>query len=353
MRAFAALVAILVPLWGSGCQDQALKEFNEDPTAEIYSPLDGAELKEGAFFLASGQVFDDDDPIEQLLVTWILNGEVRCAEAPPMADGRTECGMSLGKDDSEISLMVVDPNEASYQASIKVISIPASGPVVHISEPSLAQYQLGQKLTFQGTVSDGEDPASALRVWWWSDLDDELDFDLALNDDGSVTGYYDGLSAGTHVLRLWAEDTSGRANSAEVIVDILPAPTPPMVEISHPVAGEVLECDAPVFFSAIVGDSATPAEELQIQWSSSLDGIFNSDAASALGTIEFDQEGLSEGEHEITLAVIDSDEMTNTAEVSFTLCSSEDTGGAGDTGEAGDTGGAGESGDTGAPSEAE
>ncbi len=336
-------------VWATGCQESTLKEFNEDPTAEIYSPKVDQELKEGVYFLASGRVSDRDDPIDLLLATWILNGETRCAESTPMADGRTECGMSLGSENAEILLYVKDPNEASYQASVQVISIPASGPTVIISEPSEAQYAFGQKLTFEGIVSDGEDVSTALRVWWWSDLDDELDIDLALDDDGSVTGYYDGLSVGTHVLRLWAEDTSGRANSSEIIVDILPEPEPPEVAISAPVDGTELPCDAPVLFAATLADTVTPPDELQVEWSSSLDGVFNTAPSDSLGDIGFSQLGLSEGSHEITLSVTDSDEMTNTERVSITLfCAT----GSDDTGEVEEEE-SGESGDSGATEEAD
>jgi len=318
----------------AACQDQNLKEFNADPSAEIYSPDPDEEIKEGVYFLASGKVADKDDPIDQLVVTWILDGEPRCADAPPMADGRTECGMSIGADDAEIALFVKDPNEASYQASVQVRSIPASGPTVTIVEPSADQYNFGDKIAFEGVVSDGEDAASALRVWWWSDLDDELDIDLAQDDDGSVVGYYESLSVGTHVLRLWAEDTSGRANSSEVVVNILPEAAAPSIDLTHPIDASVLELGSPVLFQASILDESTPANELTVEWSSSLDGVINTDGSTDLGVLQFSLDSLSEGLHEITLKVTDADGMSSTAQTSFSLLapSPEDTGTSGDTG---------------------
>jgi len=327
VRKSAVFVGCAATVWATGCQDQAFKEVNKEPTAEIFSPIQDEEIKEGVFFLASGAVSDRDDPIDQLRITWILNGEVKCPESTPMGDGRTECGMSIGQIDSEISLFVLDPNEASYQSSVSVIALPATGPTVNISEPSESQYVVGEKIAFEGTVSDGEDAASALRVWWWSDLDDELDIDLAVDDDGSVVGYYDGLSVGTHVLRLWAEDTSGRANSSEVVVGILPEPAPPTAAITAPEDDSTHASGSAVLFQATIGDETTPVTDLSIQWTSTLDGVLNTDATDDFGTATFVHEDLSEGTHEIILTVVDGDGMTNTERVTITVTAESDPGG--------------------------
>lgn len=327
MRTLGIFVACGAVAFTSACkQDNAVKEINKAPMAEIYSPDPSEEIKEGVYFLSSGRVWDTDDPFEQLSVTWILDGEPKCPESPPMADGRTECGMSIGQSDAQVSLYVQDPSGESYQASVSVVSLPATGPTITIEEPSQNSYVVGDKLAFIGTVSDGEDVPTALRVWWWSDLDDELDIDLAQDDDGSVVGYYDGLSQGTHVLRLWAEDTSGRANSSEVVINVLPEPAPPLVGISAPDDESVHDAGIVILFQASIGDEATPAADLEVQWSSSLDGVFNTDAATSLGEISFSTSSLSVGSHEITLLVTDGDGMTNSERVGITIVA-PDTGG--------------------------
>jgi len=327
MRLTQIMVASAPVVLVCACQDQDLKKFNKDPTAEIYSPEADEEVKEGAYFLASGRVHDNDDPTEQLQVTWFVNGEYQCLEKTPMADGRTECGMSIGSDDAEIILSVKDPNDGTYQASVGVVSIPAEGPTVDISEPEAGQqFTHGTKLTLKGIASDEEDPTTALHIWWWSDLDDELDIDLAVDEDGSVTGYYDQLSTGSHVLRLWAEDTSGRANSTEVMVDILPEPAPPEVEILTPEEGQETPEGTAVLFQATVSDERTVPGELLMVWSSSIDGIFNTDAPDDTGEVAFTEDGLSVGVHEISLLVTDSDDMTNAERVSITISAGSDTG---------------------------
>jgi hypothetical protein len=311
----------------TGCeQDQAVKAVNADPVAEIYSPAADAELKEGVFFLASGRVSDEDDPTEQLKVIWFMGGETRCPEATPMADGRTECGMAIGSADVQIALLVTDPNDAEYQASVSVRSVPATGPTVQIIEPSQSSYIQGEKILFQATVSDGEDVASALRVWWTSDLDDDLDIDLAQDDDGSVIGYYDGLTMGSHVLRLWVEDTSGRANSAEVIVEILPVPAPPSVVIVSPADDSTVMAGTAVVFQATTLDETTPSAALGVEWTSSIDEVLSTAAPDDTGDVLFTLSELSVGVHEIILTVTDGDGMTNSERVTLTVSEAEDTG---------------------------
>jgi hypothetical protein len=320
VRSLVIVTGIGAALLALSCKpEHTVKERNEEPQAEISSPLDGQEVKEGVYFLASGRVSDSDDPTEQLMVTWFSEGEARCMDLSPMADGRTECGMSIGTEDADIELYVEDPSGDSYQASVRIKAIPATGPGIEIIAPEPEGYTLGEKLLFQGTVSDGEDVATALRVWWWSDLDGELDIDLAQDDDGSVIGYYEWLSLGTHVLRLWAEDTSGRANSAEVLVNILPEPAPPVVTINSPLDGSDYTLGDSVLFEATIGDERTPVIELSIEWTSSLDDILSTAATDSLGKSSFTVETLSEGSHEIFLSVTDGDGMTNTEHVSLTV----------------------------------
>lgn len=310
-----------------GCgQDQSVKGFNAEPFAEIFSPTADQEIKEGVHFVASGRVSDKDDPIEQLKITWFVAGEPNCVETTPMADGRTECGMSIGGADTQISLMVSDPSEAEYQISVSVVSVPATGPTIHIIEPTATSYIQGEKMQFQATVTDGEDVASALRVWWWSDLDDELDIDLAQDDDGSVIGYYDGLSMGSHVLRLWAEDTSGRANSAEVMVDIIPQPAPPSVVITSPADGSTVMEGTAVAFQATTLDEITPPAALAVEWISSIDGVLSTAGPDDTGDVLFTLSELSMGTHEIILTVTDGDGMNNSERVTLTVTEAEDTG---------------------------
>jgi hypothetical protein len=244
-----------------------------------------------------------------------------------MADGRTECGMSIGSDDVQIALLVTDPSDADYQTSVSVVSVPATGPTVRIIKPSESSYIQGEKIQFQATVSDGEDVASALRVWWWSDLDDELDIDLAQDDDGSVIGYYDELSMGSHVLRLWAEDTSGRANSAEIIVDILPQPAPPSVVITSPADDSTVMEGTTVVFQATTLDESTPPTELAVEWSSSIDEVLNTAGPDDTGDVLFTHSDLSVGVHVIILTVTDGDGMTNSERVTLTVTEPSDTGG--------------------------
>ena len=129
--------------------------------------------------------------------------------------------------------------------------------MVAISSPSDSDgSEYGTKIPLAGEVHNAEDPSSALRVWWESDLDGELpldaETDLLVGDDGLVSSYYDALSVGTHALRLWCGDTTGRSNFTEVMVDVW---GPPTADIVDPTDGDVFEEGDLISFRAMVSDA--------------------------------------------------------------------------------------------------
>jgi hypothetical protein len=113
----------------AGCQDSEFVKFNEAPTARITSPEANTSFAEGDQFTARGQVGDEDDPVENLVVTWHLGDEFgpQCIEVEPLDDGRTSCDFALDANGKEISLLVVDPSGEESWDFVHVLSIPAQG----------------------------------------------------------------------------------------------------------------------------------------------------------------------------------------------------------------------------------
>ncbi|MBW1881213.1 MAG: hypothetical protein JRJ84_22900, partial [Deltaproteobacteria bacterium] len=94
---------------------------NEQPTAEITQPLDGADLVAGVPVTLSGTVSDPDHTDDQLVTRWTGNGNVLCPEAAPNAGGLTGCEATLDETITEITLTVVDPEEAVGTDQIGVV----------------------------------------------------------------------------------------------------------------------------------------------------------------------------------------------------------------------------------------
>lgn len=86
---------------------------------------------------------------------------------------------------------------------VQILS-PESGSVVHV----------GESLTLQGLVSDPDEPAQDLLVWWDSDLDPAIT--ASADATGAVEVITDTLSAGTHTLSLNAMDSAGKVGTTSV-----------------------------------------------------------------------------------------------------------------------------------------
>ena len=95
--------------------------------------------------------------------------------------------------------------------------------------------------------------------------------------------------------------------------------SPPEASIVQPAPGTVVEEGTPVALEGLVVDSGTPLADLEVTWTSSLDGELAAGFATEYGVTEETAEDLSAGEHTITLQVRDaqgaSDQATTTVTV--------------------------------------
>ncbi|MAY82429.1 MAG: hypothetical protein CL930_16810 [Deltaproteobacteria bacterium] len=318
---------------GIGCSEDYDKPPtdppDQPPTAQINVPFEGEEIANGAFFVARGQAVDKEDTFEDLRVTWFVAGEERCPPSPPDAEGSTRCDVSFSWDKQSISMRVEDSNGNTHEDEINIVLVEATAPSVNITAPTEnASFRQTDLITFEAQISDGEDSPEGLAVYWESDQDGMLDLSHTVSSDGTVTGSgY--LSASTHVVRLWAEDTSGRRSQDEVIVHVFPEEQAPIATITQPSDGAEIVAGSLVLFQATVGDEREEPNELQIEWSSNVDGILNTDDASSSGTAEFSTAGLSLGEHAISIEATDLDDMNTVHSVIISVVSEEstDTGG--------------------------
>ncbi len=329
---------IVMVLMAVACTDKTVTSTtestpsNEAPSAIVNSPYPGQEIPNGAFFVAWGEVSDPEDEPEDLLVSWRIADEERCApSAPTEPEGRTKCEVSFSFDKQSILMQVSDSAGLMAEQIIDVRIVENTGPTVTITRPLPGEtFRSTEEIPFEGTVSDGEDSPEGLTVWWETDQGDLLnEIGQIVSSDGRVSGS-GRLSAAHHILRLFAVDTSGRQGEASVAVVVFPPETPPLVSIESPEDGLEVELGELVNFVAQVSDEMTPAEDLLIEWSSEPDtAILNTDAPASDGRVQFSTDALPSGAHEITLTVTDSDgeyaEDTVLIQVGTTDTDEEDT----------------------------
>ena len=140
----------------------------------------------------------------------------------------------------------------------------------------------------------------------------ESDVDGVLVDSPAAFGACTGGNMGTglalsdaeHVLTVTVIDPTGAPDTASVKL----SPTPdssPACSVLSPNDGAVAIIDDPVSFSAEVSDPETTAGDLQVVWSSDLDGVLFDGAPDSTGALSFTETSLSAGEHLLTLEVTD------------------------------------------------
>ena len=138
--------------------DQGLVVHNEDPTATFTAPQDGATVLEGRTVTLTGRVSDDNDRRSELVAGFEVEGRALCAKGPPAEGGEVRCDTTFPAGQTVVTLVVVDPNDATGQASITLDVLPTEAPVVTLAAPTAdGTYYTDQPITLQGTVADAED----------------------------------------------------------------------------------------------------------------------------------------------------------------------------------------------------
>ena len=159
----------------------------------------------------------------------------------------------------------------------------------------------GTSVTFAGRGGDLD--GDALISEWRLD-GDALCEDVALEADGTTTCSAV-LEEGSYTITLLIDDGSAQSTDN---VSIVVAPTnAPEVEITTPDGTGLYYQDQEIAFGGVTVDAETAAPQLEIEWSSDVDGVLDiDDEADAAGNLEGVAD-LTEGTHLITLQATDTD----------------------------------------------
>ncbi len=313
---FAGMVLVL-----AGCgHDDGLTRFNSEPDAEILAPTDGATLAEGATVTLRGAASDANDAAAELLARWFVEDTEVCAAAAPAADGTATCAITLPPGPTlSVRLEVVDPDGAAASDEVRVAVTTDAAPLATITGPAEgSMWYADEPVLLEGRVSDAEDPADALTVWW-EDGGVRLDASEAIPAaDGTVSGV-GAFGEGAHVLTLHVRDRAGNESVAGTTFQTGPANRAPDCAIVAPADDAVGEVGDRVDFVASVSDADIAADSLTVTWESDKDGLLGTSTPDTAGNVVLSLGTLSDDTHRVTLTVSDERGATCVAAITYTV----------------------------------
>jgi len=191
----------------------------------------------------------------------------------------------LGCPDQTIGTFNTSPEAA--------ITLPAAGALLEVNT-----------VTFAGRVSDAQDAPPDLVVQWTSSLSPDVPLSVDAPDaEGFMQFTVQGLASGTHLIELQVSDTKGATDSDTLELTVLT--DPPLVTIEEPLTGALYYAGDPILFRGSVSNADEDEFDLNVIWTSNIDGELNVGNADSDGVTAFNA-GLTAGFHTVTLTATDS-----------------------------------------------
>ena len=295
-----------LPLLSFACTESVVEKIdNNFPVIGITSHGSGQSVQEGYLTEFRATAFDEEDGIEGITVAWYLGEDLACDWSGVSLAGESFCEMSLGLTDSTITAEVRDSVGAGGQAVLELTVTPTEAPIAEITSPGEgAFFYADQLIQFSGAVSDAEDAPEDLSISWSSSIDGELFEEVIPDSSGNIsnTGY---LSEGEHAITLFVEDATGKTGQEELLITVGAENLVPACEIISPETGDGFASGSSITFEGLATDEDIDNSDLDVIWSSNLDGEFEVSSPNSSGELIFVSNALSVGSHTITLTVTD------------------------------------------------
>jgi hypothetical protein len=174
----------------------------------------------------------------------------------------------------------------------------------------------GSTVTLHGLVSDADHDAADLQVTWLAGGVTACEA-ASPGVDGS-TSCETTLDLGEETVTLEVRDPM-EASGAAIVELVIEATEAPQATILAPEEGGTYYSDQKITLEGTVGDAEDEAQDLLVWWESDLDGELDLDVEpSSDGTVS-DATYLSEGEHFLSLAVLDSGGKSDSDSVVITV----------------------------------
>ena len=309
---------------GAGQTDTASSsvyvEAVNGPEVEISAPEVGGVYYADRATTLAGAVSDVEDNPESLSVSWVsdVQGDLGVSGSPS-ASGLTTGEVALEAGLHEITLPAVDSDGLSGSDSVMVTVLEENtAPDCSITTPSDGDFDdAGIEVVFEGEGDDADVGPESLRGEWRSDRDGDLYSDT-LSSSGTSTFSTDALSVGTHVITFTVTDDGDESCSDSITYTV---GSPPEVEITLPGNGDLVSAGETVSFEGFVLDSEDVGVDLDVEWTSDIDGVLDNSPPPGDGTgvVGFITTELSVGTHTIRLRGTDSDGLYSDDSIEFTI----------------------------------
>ncbi|MBM75960.1 MAG: hypothetical protein CMK59_11220 [Proteobacteria bacterium] len=171
-------------------------------------------------------------------------------------------------------------------------------------------------IEFRGSASDPNNAADELEVAWR--IGDRIACPFATPDEFGVSTCVTTLAEGESEVQMEVRDPDN-ATAVDTVTLELIVSEPPSVEILEPFSSQVYYADTLITFSGIVSDNEDSAQDLQVEWNSSIDGVLDLETIPDTDGTFTDFGYLTAGEHGLELSVEDSSGRTNSASLTLTV----------------------------------
>ncbi len=291
--------------------DFTVGDVNRDPLCSIVAPADGSYAPEGTSVTFEGELSDPDVAADLLTAAWSSDLDGGMGGGAVRADGSAAVTLTTLSVGTHVITLTGTDDQGATCADTVIYSV-GEPPEATIDAPVEGDiYNVGEEITFLGSVVDSQTAPDALGVTWESDVDGELDTTSA-DAAGLTTFDLATLSAGDHVISLTALDGDGLYDIDTIGITINTLPTAPVVSITPGAPGSdddltavmdtaSVDADGDVvtyaydwavdgaassYSSATVPASATTRDEVWTVTVTPNDGVGDGPSASASVTIE-------------------------------------------------------------------
>jgi len=190
----------------------------------------------------------------------------------------------------------------------QTVSSNNADPEAAILEPAPeSESEIGESVTFRGTVDDGVTAPEDLDVTWSSSVDGVL-YDGIPDGAGETAFSTDELSAGEHTITLRVIDPAGASGTDAISITVVEPDIPntmPTCALTAPEDDAEFGEGDTIVFEGTASDAESPPAELEARWSSSEDGALGTVTPSSSGAFALPVDDLTPGTHVITLDVMD------------------------------------------------